>query len=180
MSTLDSKTSDPGIEVCRIYPNSTRKMQVTLAGMRGYQDPKINSQKMIFFVAPDIAYIFLRWYIVATQSRLPHGNNSRLASVRALNPHQRFDTSVAAAQPCRSVCTALDNIKADLVSICRLQLHLDAVELPLEPLFGARVDHLAPHPCCVRRPVSTVKANQTLQYCIIEKSSGLMNRWRNH
>ena len=54
-----------------------------------------------------------------------------------------------------SVCTALDHVKANLGRIGGLELHLDAVQLPLEPLLGAGVDHLAPHARRVRRPSQT-------------------------
>ena len=54
-----------------------------------------------------------------------------------------------------SVCTALDHVKANLGRIGGLELHLDAVQLPLEPLLGAGVDHLAPHARRIRGPSQT-------------------------
>jgi hypothetical protein len=54
-----------------------------------------------------------------------------------------------------SACTALDDVKANLGGVGGLEIHLNAVQLPLEPLLGAGVDHLAPHARRVRRPSFT-------------------------
>ncbi|KVI04941.1 hypothetical protein Ccrd_016731 [Cynara cardunculus var. scolymus] len=51
-----------------------------------------------------------------------------------------------------SVCSAFNNIKPHLTRICCLQLHLDSVQLSLEPVLGARVNHLAPHFCGLLLP----------------------------
>jgi len=51
-----------------------------------------------------------------------------------------------------SIGTASDDIKAHLRRIARLQLHLNAIQLSLEPLLGARIEHLASHPRGVGRP----------------------------
>jgi hypothetical protein len=45
-----------------------------------------------------------------------------------------------------------DNVHAHLAGVGGLQLQLDALQLPLEPVLGARVQHLAPDPRGVRGP----------------------------
>ncbi|KAF2595948.1 hypothetical protein F2Q68_00007796, partial [Brassica cretica] len=48
--------------------------------------------------------------------------------------------------------TAFENIKIHLSWISRLKLHLNSIKLTLEPVLGARIDHLASHLCYVRTP----------------------------
>lgn len=49
-----------------------------------------------------------------------------------------------------------DDVEAHLAGVCGLNLALDSVQLPPEPVLGARVQHLAPHLRRVRRPGNQV------------------------
>ena len=51
-----------------------------------------------------------------------------------------------------SVGSAFENIEIHLSWIGSLKLYLNSIKLSLEPVLGARVDHLASNSCCVRRP----------------------------
>jgi hypothetical protein len=51
-----------------------------------------------------------------------------------------------------SVGSALDDVEAHLTGVGGLDLALNAVQLPPEPVLGAGVQHLAPGPRSVRRP----------------------------
>ena len=51
-----------------------------------------------------------------------------------------------------------DDVEAHLAGVCGLNLALDSVQLPPEPVLGARVQHLAPCPRRVRRPTHTCMA----------------------
>jgi hypothetical protein len=53
-----------------------------------------------------------------------------------------------------SVGSALDDVEAHLAGVGGLDLALNAVQLPPEPVLGAGVQHLAPGHCSVRRPTS--------------------------
>ena len=55
----------------------------------------------------------------------------------------------------------LDDVHAHLAGVGGLQLHLDAVQLPLEPVLGARVQHLAPHPRCIWGPAESLMRKHT-------------------
>jgi hypothetical protein len=53
----------------------------------------------------------------------------------------------------RSVGSALHDVEAHLAWVSCLDLALDAVQFPPEPVLGAGVQHLAPGPRSVRRPI---------------------------
>lgn len=55
--------------------------------------------------------------------------------------------------------STFDDIDAHLARVRGLQLDLDAVQLSLEPVLGARIQHLAPHPRRVRRPARRENAH---------------------
>ena len=57
----------------------------------------------------------------------------------------------------RSVGSAPDDVEAHLAGVGGLDLALDAVQLPPEPVLGAGVQHLAAGPCSVRRPAWRMK-----------------------
>nr|ACU14642.1 unknown [Glycine max] len=48
--------------------------------------------------------------------------------------------------------TAFEHIKTHLSRISCLQLNLNSIKLPLESIFGAGINHLAPNPRCIRGP----------------------------
>ena len=52
----------------------------------------------------------------------------------------------------RLIDTAFKHIKIHLSRISCLQLNLNPIELPLEPIFGASINHLAPYPWNIRTP----------------------------
>lgn len=54
-----------------------------------------------------------------------------------------------------------DNVHAHLAGVGGLQLQLDALQLPLEPVLGARVQHLASHPRCIRGPAESLMKKRT-------------------
>lgn len=53
------------------------------------------------------------------------------------------------------VDAAFENIEIHLSWISCLKLHLNPIKLTLEPVLGARVDHLASHLCYIRTPFGT-------------------------
>nr|GMC61747.1 hypothetical protein Iba_chr02bCG22980 [Ipomoea batatas]GMC63745.1 hypothetical protein Iba_chr02cCG16170 [Ipomoea batatas]GMD24051.1 hypothetical protein Iba_scaffold42413CG0040 [Ipomoea batatas]GME21070.1 hypothetical protein Iba_scaffold26695CG0010 [Ipomoea batatas] len=58
--------------------------------------------------------------------------------------------------------SASDDIKAHFSRVSGLQLYLDAIELSLEPIFGACIDHLASHPSCISYKIKVVDSIATL------------------
>lgn len=57
------------------------------------------------------------------------------------------------------VHTSFYDINAHLAGISCLQLDLDTVEFPPEPVLGARINHLAPYLCGIRRPKISQQRN---------------------
>lgn len=51
---------------------------------------------------------------------------------------------------------APDDVEAHLAGVGGLDLALDAVQLPPEPVLGAGVQHLAPGTCSVRGPIHII------------------------
>ena len=69
-----------------------------------------------------------------------------------------------------SVGSAFENIEIHLSWIGSLKLYLNSVKLSLEPVLRARVDHLASHSCCVRRPCA--KNNNNMRVSNKAKQDG--------
>lgn len=67
-----------------------------------------------------------------------------------------------------SVGPALDDVEAHLAGIRSLDLALDAIQLPPEPVLGAGVQHLAPGPCSVRRPACDALGRSS-NLCLIDR-----------
>lgn len=57
-----------------------------------------------------------------------------------------------------------DDVEAHLAGVGGLDLALDAVQLPPEPVLGAGVQHLAPGPCSVRRPTHACQFGRVRNY----------------